>query len=284
MKTPAGLQPLIDDGIIDEVLRSLKSGKEATVYVVRTGAQIRCAKVYRDMAQRSFQKRAQYQEGRKVRGSRQARAMSKSTRFGRKEQESAWKNAEVDALYKLVAADVRVPKPYGYFNDVLIMELVTDAAGNPAPRLGEVDLSPELALEYHQFLIRQIVRMLSLGLIHGDLSEFNVLVDPDGPVIIDLPQAVNAAGNNNAFAMLERDVNNIRNTLGRFAPELLETQFAREMWSLFQQGELKADSTLTGVFARDESQTDPDSVLAVIEDARDEAREAALRKALAEET
>ncbi|MDB6012821.1 MAG: serine/threonine protein kinase involved in cell cycle control [Gammaproteobacteria bacterium] len=284
MKTPAGLQPLIDDGVIDEVLRSLKSGKEATVYVVRTGAQIRCAKVYRDMAQRSFQKRAQYQEGRKVRGSRQARAMSKSTRFGRKEQESAWKNAEVDALYKLVAADVRVPKPYGYFNDVLIMELVTDAAGNPAPRLGEVDLSPELALDYHQFLIRQIVRMLSLGLIHGDLSEFNVLVAPDGPVIIDLPQAVNAAGNNNAFAMLERDVNNIRNTLGRFAPELLETQFAREMWSLFQQGELKADSQLTGVFARDESQTDPDSVLAVIEDARDEAREAALRKALAEET
>jgi RIO kinase 1 len=270
MKTPAGLQPLIDDGVIDEVLRSLKSGKEATVYVVRTGSQVRCAKVYRDMGQRSFQKRAQYQEGRKVRGSRQARAMSKSTRFGRKEQESAWKNAEVDALYKLVAADVRVPKPYGYFNDVLIMELVTDAAGNPAPRLGEVDLSPELAREYHGFLIRQIVRMLSLGLIHGDLSEFNVLVGPDGPVIIDLPQAVNAAGNNNAWAMLERDVNNIRNTLGRFAPELLQTQFAREMWSLFEQGELRADSVLTGIFARDESQADPDSVLAVIEDAREE--------------
>jgi RIO kinase 1 len=271
MKTPAGLQPLIDDGVIDEVLRSLKSGKEATVYVVRTGSQVRCAKVYRDMGQRSFQKRAQYQEGRKVRGSRQARAMSKSTRFGRKEQESAWKNAEVDALYQLVAADVRVPKPYGYFNDVLIMELVTDGAGNPAPRLGEVDLSPELAREYHQFLVRQIVRMLSLGLIHGDLSEFNVLVGPDGPVIIDLPQAVNAAGNNNAFAMLERDVNNIRNTLGRFAPELLKTEFAREMWSLFEQGELRADSALTGVFARDDSQTDPDSVLAVIEDAREEA-------------
>jgi RIO kinase 1 len=282
MKTPAGLQPLIDDGVIDEVLRSLKSGKEATVYVVRTGAQVRCAKVYRDMGQRSFQKRAQYQEGRKVRGSRQARAMSKSTRFGRKEQESAWKNAEVDALYQLVAADVRVPKPYGYFNDVLIMELVTDAAGNPAPRLGEVDLSPELAREYHGFLIRQIVRMLSLGLIHGDLSEFNVLVAPDGPVIIDLPQAVNAAGNNNAFAMLERDVNNIRNTLGRFAPELLKTEFAREMWSLFQQGELRADSALTGVFARDESQTDPDSVLAVIDDAREEAEEA-LQRALAAE-
>jgi RIO kinase 1 len=276
MKTPAGLQPLIDDGVIDEVLRSLKSGKEATVYVVRTGSQVRCAKVYRDMGQRSFQKRAQYQEGRKVRGSRQARAMAKSTRFGRKEQESAWKNAEVDALYKLVAADVRVPKPYGYFNDVLIMELVTDANGNPAPRLGEVDLSPELARDYHTFLVRQVVRMLSLGLIHGDLSEFNVLVGPDGPVIIDLPQAVNAAGNNNAFAMLERDVNNIRNTLGRFAPELLDTQFAREMWSLFEQGELRADSPLTGLFARDESKTDPDSVLAVIDDAREEAMQRAL--------
>jgi len=282
MKTPAGLQPLIDDGVIDEVLRSLKSGKEATVYVVRTGSQVRCAKVYRDMGQRSFQKRAQYQEGRKVRGSRQARAMSKSTRFGRKEQESAWKNAEVDALYQLVAADVRVPKPYGYFNDVLIMELVTDGAGNPAPRLGEVDLSPELAREYHEFLIRQVVRMLSLGLIHGDLSEFNVLVGPDGPVIIDLPQAVNAAGNNNACAMLERDVNNIRNTLGRFAPELLETEFAREMWSLFEQGELRADSKLTGVFARDDSQTDPDSVLAVIDDAREEAMEAIQRELAAE--
>jgi RIO kinase 1 len=271
LKTPAGLQALIDDGVIDEVLRSLKSGKEATVYTVRSGTQIRCAKVYRDMAQRSFQKRAQYQEGRKVRGSRQARAMSRSTRFGRREQETAWKNAEVDALYRLVAADVRVPRPYGYFNDVLVMELVTDADGNPAPRLGEVDLSPEVAREYHEFLIRQIVRMLSIGLIHGDLSEFNVLVATDGPVIIDLPQVVNAAGNNGAFAMLERDVNNIRGTLGRFAPELLETEFAREMWSLYEQGELKADTELTGVCARDEMPADPDSVMAAIDDAREEA-------------
>ncbi len=252
MKTPAGLQPLIDDGVIDEVIRSLKSGKEATVYLVRSGAHMRCAKVYRDMAQRSFQKRARYQEGRKVRGSRQARAMSKRTRFGRKEQEAAWKNAEVDALYKLVAAGVRVPKPYGYFNDTLIMELVTDAAGDPAPRLGEVDLSPGTAREYHRYLVQQVVRMLSIGLIHGDLSEFNVLIGHDGPVIIDLPQAVNAAGNNGALAMLERDVNNLRGTLGRFAPELLQTEFAREMWALFEQGELTADSTLKGVFARDE--------------------------------
>jgi len=271
MKTPAALQPLIDDGVIDEVLRSLKSGKEATVYLVRSGAHLRCAKVYRDMAQRSFQKRARYQEGRKVRGSRQARAIAKSTRFGRREQEAAWKNAEVDALYKLVAAGVRVPKPYGYFNGTLIMELVTDAAGHPAPRLGEVDLSAEAAREYHHFLIRQIVRMLSIGLIHGDLSEFNVLVGTEGPVIIDLPQAVNAAGNNGAFAMLERDVNNIRGTLGRFAPQLLATEFAREMWARFEQGELTADSKLTGAFARDETLVNPETVLLAVQDAREEA-------------
>jgi RIO kinase 1 len=257
--------------VIDEVVRSLKSGKEATVYVVRSGSQVRCAKVYRDMAQRSFQRRAVYQEGRKIRGSRQTRAIGKNTRFGRREQETAWKNAEVDALYQLVAADVRVPRPYGYFSDVLIMELVTDAAGNPAPRLGEVELTPEQAREFHRFLILQVVRMLCIGLIHGDLSEFNVLVAPDGPVIIDLPQVVNAAGNNGALAMLERDVNNLRDTLGRFAPELLATEYAREMWALYQEGELRADSNLTGVFARDDSSADLGSVLHVIDEAREEA-------------
>lgn len=279
MKTPPGLQPLIDDGVIDEVVRSLKSGKEATVYVVRSGSQMRCAKVYRNMAQRSFQKRAQYQEGRKVRGSRQARAVSKSTRFGRKEQEAAWKNAEVDALYQLVAAGVRVPKPHGYFDGVLIMELVIDATGSPAPRLGEVELSGETAREYHRILIRQVVRMLCIGLIHGDLSEFNVLVTADGPVIIDLPQAVNAAGNNAALAMLERDVNNLRTTLGRFAPELLTTEFAREMWSLFEQGELQPDTELSGIFVRDETVVDPASVMLVIEDAREEELQRQLRLA-----
>jgi RIO kinase 1 len=223
------------------------------------------------MRQRSFQKRARYQEGRKVRGSRQARAMNKSTRFGRKEQEAASRNAEVDALYRLVEAGVRVPKPYGYFNDTLIMEVVTDAAGNPAPRLSDVDLSPETAREYHRFLIQQVVRMLSIGLIHGDLSEFNVLVGSEGPVIIDLPQAVNAAGNNGACAMLERDVNNLRGTLGRFAPELLESEFALEMWAQFEQGDLTADSQLTGIFARDETAADAEGVLLVVEDAREEA-------------
>jgi RIO kinase 1 len=279
MKTPPGLQPLIDDGVIDEVLRSLKSGKEATVYLVRSGPHTRCAKVYRDMAQRSFQKRALYQEGRSVRGSRQARAMARSTGFGRREQETAWKNAEVDALYQLVAAGVRVPKPLGYFDGVLVMELVTDADGNPAPRLGEVELSPETAREYHGVLIRDVVRMLCLGLIHGDLSEFNVLVAPDGPVIIDLPQAVNAAGNNAALALLERDVNNLRASLGRFAPELLATEFAREMWSLFEQGELRPDSALTGVFADEEAVVDPNDVMLVIDDAREEEVQRQLRLA-----
>jgi RIO kinase 1 len=246
---------------------------------VRSGAQLRCAKVYRNMAQRSFQKRAQYQEGRKVRGSRQARAIGKSTAFGRTQQEAAWKNAEVDALYQLVAAGVRVPKPHGYFDGVLIMDLVTDLAGNPAPRLGEVELSADMAREYHGVLVRQVVRMLCIGLIHGDLSEFNVLVTPEGPVIIDLPQAVNAAGNNAAFAMLERDVNNLRSTLGRFAPELLASEFAREMWALFQQGELRPDSELTGVFATEETAVDPDSVMIVIDDAREEEMQRRLRLA-----
>lgn len=270
MRTPAGLQELLDDAIIDEVVRQLKSGKEASVYAVRCGAEIRCAKVYKDLAQRSFQQRAQYQEGRKVRGSRDARAMAKSTRYGRKEQENAWKNAEVDALYQLSAAGVRVPRPFGFFNGVLIMEMVTDAGGECAPRLGEVEFSAEVARNYHGFLISQIVRMLCTGLIHGDLSKFNVLIDAQGPVIIDLPQAVNAAGNNNAFAMLQRDVRNVTEALGQFAPELLETNFAAQMWQLFEQGELKPDSVLTGIHHQDETPADLDQVILAIDTAREE--------------
>jgi RIO kinase 1 len=223
------------------------------------------------MAQRSFQQRSKYQEGRKVRGSRQARAIGKKTRYGRKEEESAWKNAEVSALYQLTAAGVRVPRPYGYFNGVLIMELITDADGRSAPRLGEVELTAAQAYEYHNFIIQQVVRMLCVGLIHGDLSEYNVLVGSDGPVIIDLPQAVNATGNNGALPMLERDVNNIRSTLGQFAPQLLQTNFAREMWALFEKGELQPDSVLTGAFKRDETAADLNRIIGAIDEAREEA-------------
>lgn len=272
MKTPKGLQPLIDDGLIDEVLRPLKSGKEASVYVVRCGDEIRCAKVYKDLATRSFQARAQYQEGRKVRGSRQARAMGKASKYGRKELETAWKNAEVDALYQLKEAGVRVPQAHGYFHGVLLMALITDADGHSAPRLGEVELEPDQARRFHTLLMRDVVRMLCLGLIHGDLSEYNVLVDADGPVIIDLPQVVSAAGNNAARAMLLRDVHNLRDTLARFAPELLTTHFGEQMWALFEKGELKPDSPLTGEYVFDERIADVASVVSSIEDARLEAQ------------
>jgi len=271
MKTPTGLQPLIDDGVIDEVLRPLKSGKEAAVYVVRAGAEIRCAKVYKDMAQRSFQQRVQYQEGRKVRGSREARAIGKASRYGRRQQEAEWKNTEVEALYRLRDAGVRVPEPFGYFHGVLVMELVVDADGHSAPRLGEVELSPEQARGVHRVLVRQVVRMLCIGLIHGDLSEYNVLVASDGPVVIDFPQVVSAAGNNAARTMLLRDVNNLTASLGRWAPELLETWYGEEMWALYEAGELRADSELTGVFAHDASAVDLDGVRHAINDAREEA-------------
>lgn len=272
MKIPKELQGLIEDGVIDAVVRSLKSGKEAAVYVVRVGSEIRCAKVYKNMSQRSFQQRAQYQEGRQVRGSRQARAMGKRSRFGRKEEESAWKNTEVDALYQLMEAGVRVPKPYGYSDGVLVMELVTDDEGRSAPGLGEVDLTPDQAREYHRFLLHQIQLMLCAGLIHGDLSEYNVLVGTEGPVIIDLPQAVNAAGNNSARAMLLRDVGNITATLARFAPELSATRYGEELWQLFELGQLRIDSVLTGEFIDDDSPVDVEEVQQVIEYARDEAQ------------
>lgn len=271
MRTPTSLQALIDDGVIDEVLRPLKSGKEASIYVVRAGREIRCAKAYKDMAQRSFRQRAQYQEGRKVRGSRRARAMGKATKFGRKAQEAAWKNTEVDALYQLAEAGVRVPRPHGYFNGVLVMELVVDADGLSAPRLGEVELSAEQARCFHRFLVRQVVKMLCIGLIHGDLSEYNVLVAADGPVVIDFPQVVSAAGNNAARQMLQRDVNNLTLSLGRFAPDLLSTHYAEEMWALYEAGALRPDSALTGEFAFDESAADLDSVQRAIQDAREEA-------------
>jgi len=271
MKIPRGLEPLIEDGIIDSVIRPLKSGKEASVYVVACGAIIRCAKVYKEANQRGFHKLAEYQEGRRARGSRDQRAMGKRSRHGRKQQEAAWKNAEVDALYRLAAAGVRVPQPHGYFDGVLVMELVDDGAGAPAPRLNDVTPEPEQARDWHRFLMNQIVRMLCAGLIHGDLSEFNALLAADGPVIIDLPQAIDAAGNNNAFRMLARDVENITAYCGRYAPELRTTHYAHEIWKLFQSAALRPDTELTGQHVFDETTADVDGVLHQIEEARREA-------------
>jgi RIO kinase 1 len=278
MKIPKGLQPLIDDGMIDTVVRRLKSGKEASVFIVACGDELRCAKVYKEADNRGFHKLAQYQEGRKTRNSRDARAMGKRGRHGRRVQEAEWKNAEVDALFRLANVGVRVPKPYLVHEGVLLMELVRDAQGAPAPRVNDVAITPEQARAWHSFIIKQIVRMLCAGLIHGDLSEFNVLLDVDGPVIIDLPQAVNAAGNNNAFVMLERDVDNMRSSFGRSAPELLETEYAREIWALYEAGELTPDSALSGCFARDTSAPDVAAVLSQIEDERLEAEERQRRR------
>ncbi|MDZ7785290.1 MAG: PA4780 family RIO1-like protein kinase [Halioglobus sp.] len=285
MKIPKRLQPLVDDGLIDEVIHPLTSGKEADVFVVRCGREVRCAKIYKDAVARSFKKAAQYTEGRKVRNSRRARAMEKGSRFGRKQQEETWQNAEVDALYKLDRAGVRVPRPYGCFDGVLLMELITDEDGGVAPRLTDVTMSAEQAREDHALVMQYVVRMLCAGLIHGDLSEFNVLVDEEGPVIIDLPQAVDAAANNNARSMLERDVMKMTAYYGLFAPELLDTHYAQEIWALFEDGDLQPDQPLTGHFDLDTHTADTDAVLEEIKAvlAEEESRRERLRAAESED-
>jgi RIO kinase 1 len=277
MKTPKRIEPLVEDGLVDEVIRPLMSGKEAAVYVVRCGTELRCAKVYKEANKRGFRQAAEYQEGRKVRNSRDARAMAKGSKYGRKGQEDAWQNAEVAALFRLANAGVRVPKPYDFLEGVLLMELVTDGEGGVAPRLNDVDLLPEDAREFHGFMIQEVVKMLCAGLVHGDLSEFNVLLGPEGPVIIDLPQAVDAAGNNHAFKMLERDVGNMAAYFGQFAPELKYSKYAKEMWALYEDGKLTADSQLTGEFDDPEEAADVDAVLREIKAAlAEEARRQAL--------
>lgn len=273
MKTPKRLKPLLEDGLIDEVLYQLMSGKEAQVFVVRCGTNIRCAKVYKESNKRSFKQAAQYQEGRSVRNSRRARAMAKGTRFGQKQHEEAWLSAEVDALYRLAAAGVRVPSPHGFVDGVLLMDLVCDEDGDPAPRLGDVVFTPEVARDYHGRMMMEIVRMLCAGLVHGDLSEFNVLVDTEGPVVIDLPQAVNAAGNNNAQMMLARDVNNMRDYFGQFDSNLLITHYAEEIWELFKHGNLHPDVKLTGEFAEADVETDIATMMQIIEYAKQEEEE-----------
>jgi RIO kinase 1 len=271
MKTPKRLEPLIQDGLVDEVLYALKSGKEAAVYVVRSEGAVRCAKVYKEANQRGFHKQAQYREGRQVRNSRKARAMAKGSRYGRQEQEEVWQNTEVDALYRLAAAGVRVPQPYHFVDGVLLMQLITDAEGDAAPRLDEVDLTLDQARAYHASLISDVVKMLCIGLVHGDLSEFNVLLDAQGPVIIDLPQAVDAAANNHAAWMLARDVNNLAGYFGQFAPELLTTSYAQEIWHLYEQSHLTPDVTLTGHFKGQHQTVDLDAILSEIHEAEVEA-------------
>ena len=261
MKTPKRLQALVAEGLVDEVIRQLMSGKEATVYTVRCGDEIRCAKVYKDVKQRSFRQNASYQEGRKTKNSRQARAMEKGSRYGRQMQEEAWQSAEVDALYRLAATGVRVPKPYLCHEGVLLMELVTDADGHPAPRLNDIELAAGQALEWHAMLLGQVVGMLCAGIIHGDLSEYNILVGSDGPVIIDLPQAVDAAGNSNAAATLERDVANLASYFGRFAPELIDSDYGKEIWRLYEAGNLSPEGELTGRIEVEDRIADVDSVL-----------------------
>jgi RIO kinase 1 len=267
MKTPKRLTTLVEEGLVDEVLGQLMSGKEATVYIVRCGEHIRCAKVYKDANQRSFRKATSYQEGRKVKNSRQARAMEKGSRYGRQMQEEVWQNAEVDALYRLAAAGVRVPQPYICFDGVLLMDLVVDAEGGAAPRLNDVALSEELALEYHAMLVKEVVKMLCAGIIHGDLSEYNILVDENGPVIIDLPQAIDASANSTAAEMLERDVNNLRTYFSAFAPSLKDSQYGKEIWALYEGGLLTPEQILTGHVVLDESLADVDAVLLQIEEA-----------------
>jgi RIO kinase 1 len=278
MKPPPRLQPLIEEGLIDTVVRQLMSGKEASVFVVRSADQTWCAKIYKAATQRSFRQAVDYTENRKVKNTRQARAMAKGTRFGREAREAAWQSAEVDALYRLAAAGVRVPRPHNFFEGVLLMELVTDEYGDAAPRLNDVVLSPEQARTYHGMLVTEVVRMLCAGVVHGDLSEFNILLAADGPVIIDLPQAVDAAGNTHAQRMLLRDVNNLRAFFGQFAPELLQTHYGPEIWDLYQRGMLHPEVALTGRFERQKSAVDVGSVLRVIGDAQAEESARRLRQ------
>jgi len=283
MKIPKRIKPLVEDGLIDEVLRPLMSGKEADVFIVRCGKEIRCAKIYKEAHKRSFKQAVQYQEGRKVRNSRRARAMEKGSKFGRKQQEDVWQNAEVDALYRLASAGVRVPQPYGCFDGVLLMELVIDDEGQVAPRLNDVSMSEEQAEEDHAVVMQYVMRMLCAGIVHGDLSEFNVLVDSYGPVIIDLPQAVDASANNNAQRMLERDVDNMTTYYSMFAPSLKTTRYAKEIWALYEEGELHPDHQLTGEYHGAEDEADVDGVLLEIRAAMEEEDERLARIRQADE-
>jgi len=243
------------------------SGKEAQVYLVRSDGELRVAKVYKEARDRSFKQRAEYTEGRNVRSSRDQRAMSKRTRHGRAKDEAAWRSAEVDMIYRLRAAGVRVPVPHHFIDGVLIMELVTDGEGNPAPRLGDLNLDAESATVVFERVLGEVVRMLSAGVVHGDLSDFNVLMGTDGPVIIDFPQAVDASSNQNARKLLLRDVDNLHRFISEYIPGRQPPPFAQEMWQLYERGELTPDAKLNGRYRAPEKRAGTADVLELISDA-----------------
>ncbi|MHB1566919.1 MAG: PA4780 family RIO1-like protein kinase [Acidiferrobacter sp.] len=284
MKIPSRLQPLVDDGLIDHVIRPLKSGKEAAIYIVSAAGEIRCAKVYKEANKRGFRQAARYQEGRVVRNSRRERAMDSGTRYGRREREDAWQTAEMQALYLLTEAGVRVPRPYSFLEGVLLMELIVDSDHNAAPRLADLELTEVQAITYHRILMTEVARMLCAGMVHGDLSEYNILVDATGPVIIDLPQAVDASANNSAAMFFIRDVDHLATYFGRFAASLLTTDYGREIWALYKSGRLRPDTALTGRYVSTGAPVDVRAIMREIDAAREEeqlrrARLAGLRDA-----
>ncbi|MBL9102667.1 MAG: phosphotransferase [Myxococcales bacterium] len=272
MRTPKALETLVEYGIVEEVLRPLMSGKEAHVYLVRSGGELRVAKIYKDAEQRSFKQRSEYTEGRTTRNTRDRRAMAKHTRHGRRQDEAAWRSAEVDAIYRLMAAGVRVPVPYHFIDGVLIMELVRDHEGQPASRLGDLVYAPEVARRIFDILLESVVKMLCAGIVHGDLSEFNVLMAADGPVIIDFPQAVDPASNASARKLLIRDVDNLLRFLGRHFHGVRPLPYAQEMWELYQQNRLFPETILRGRVARSERPAATGDVLALIGEANREHR------------
>jgi RIO kinase 1 len=272
MRMPEGLASLVDEGIIEEVLRPLMSGKEAQIYLVVAGGKPCVAKIYKEAQNRTFKHRADYTEGRKVRNSRDQRAIDKRSKHGRGKDEAAWRSTEVDMIYRLQAAGVRVPAPYQFIDGVLIMELVTGANGEPAPRLGEVDFSPEQAAVVHERLLREVVRMLCAGVVHGDLSDFNVLMATDGPVIIDLPQAVDPSKNQNARKLLLRDVDNLQRFLRRFVPSAQRMPYAEEMWALYESNQLTPETVLRGQYRASQKKADTGALLELIGEVNEDER------------
>ena len=273
MRVPESLIPLLDQGIIQEVVRPLMSGKEAQIYLVVSDDQLRVAKVYKTANNRSFHQRAEYTEGRAVRNSRTRRAMGRRSSFGRSQDEAAWRTAEVEIIYRLHGAGLLVPEPYNYIDGVLLMELITGMDGDPAPRLADVSLDPESARLVFTTLLSQVVGMLCVGVVHGDLSEFNVLLGQYGPVVIDFPQAVDPAHNQNARKLLVRDLDNLQLLLTHSVPGSRRLPYGQELWALYTKDNLTPDTQLTGRYRPPKRKANTESVLYEVEVAERDARQ-----------